>query len=147
MLNQIGQPEPYTGARNSGSPRELGDRGRHWLRRQYVIWWWCEILRLELGKYHVELPIPDYYESVRKTQPELVKLSKEIDKPSSELRTQFDPPAPGCNRGGVRPSLFHLRSAEFTARHGDTAPWDLRTPANRERTGDIAAPSARSRTR
>ncbi|MDQ6729472.1 MAG: hypothetical protein M3022_04010 [Actinomycetota bacterium] len=62
------------------------------LGRQYVIWWWwCWILRAELEKYHVRLPIPEYYELLRKAQPELVKLSRELDRHSSELRKEFEP--------------------------------------------------------
>lgn len=62
------------------------------LGRQYIIWWWwCEILKLELEKHYIKLPIPEYYESLRKVQPELVKLSREIDKHSHELRKEFEP--------------------------------------------------------
>lgn len=62
------------------------------LGRQYVIWgWWCWILRAELEKYHVRLPIPEYSELLRQAQPELVKLSRELDRHSGELRREFEP--------------------------------------------------------
>jgi hypothetical protein len=59
---------------------------------EYVVWWWwCWILRRELEQHYIKLPIPEYYELLRKVQPELVKLSKEMDKHSNDLRKEFEP--------------------------------------------------------
>lgn len=66
-----------------------GDIG---LGREYVIWWWwCWILRAELEKYYPHLPIPEYYELLREAQPKLLQLSHELDRRSSELRSEVEP--------------------------------------------------------
>jgi hypothetical protein len=60
------------------------------LGQSYSIWWWwCKILYLALEKYHLKLPPPEYYERLRKIQPELTKLSAELDKTSEELRKKM----------------------------------------------------------
>jgi hypothetical protein len=46
---------------------------------------------LELEKHYIHLPIPEYYELLNRAQPELAKLSREIDSRSSELRKEFEP--------------------------------------------------------
>jgi hypothetical protein len=62
------------------------------LGRQYVIWWWwCRILHEKLEPRYVKLPIPEYYELLRKAQPELSKLAEEIDERSTALREEFEP--------------------------------------------------------
>jgi hypothetical protein len=62
------------------------------LGHQYVLWgWWCAILRRELEQYYVNLPIPEYYELLRTAQPDLLKLSQEIDGRSAELRSEYEP--------------------------------------------------------
>ena len=62
------------------------------LGREYVIWWWwCWILRAELEKRYLHLPIPEYYELLRRAQPELVALSRELDQRSNELRREVEP--------------------------------------------------------
>jgi hypothetical protein len=68
------------------------DGGDISLGHQYVLWgWWCAILRRELEQYYVNLPIPEYYELLRTAQPDLVKLSQEIDGRSAELRSEYEP--------------------------------------------------------
>lgn len=62
------------------------------LGREYVIWWWwCRILRAELEKHYVHLPIPEYYELLREAQPKLVRLTEELDRRSTELRLEVEP--------------------------------------------------------
>jgi hypothetical protein len=62
------------------------------LGHQYVMWgWWCAILKRELEPYYVNLPIPEYYEQLRQAQPDLVKLTEEIDGRSAQLRSEYEP--------------------------------------------------------
>ncbi len=57
------------------------------LGQSYIIWWWwCRILYLELEKYLIKLPPPEYYKRLHKIQPELTKLTAELDKTSEKLR-------------------------------------------------------------
>jgi hypothetical protein len=60
------------------------------LGQEYLVWWWwCRILYYELEKYHIKLPPPEYYERLRKIQPQLAKLTDELDKTSEALRKEM----------------------------------------------------------
>jgi hypothetical protein len=60
------------------------------LGQQYrVFWWWCRILYYELKPYHIKWPPPEYYIRLRKIQPELAKLTAELDKTSEDLRKKM----------------------------------------------------------
>jgi hypothetical protein len=60
------------------------------LGQEYLIWWWwCRILYYELEKYHIKLPPPEYYERLHKIQPELAKLTEELDRTSDALRKEM----------------------------------------------------------
>lgn len=49
------------------------------------------VLRAELEKHYLHLPIPEYYELLRGAQPKLVELSHELDRRLSELRCEVEP--------------------------------------------------------
>jgi len=60
------------------------------LGQEYLIWWWwCRILYYELEKYQIKLPPPEYYERLHKIQPELAKLTAELDKTSEALHKEM----------------------------------------------------------
>jgi hypothetical protein len=44
---------------------------------------------LELEKYYLKLPPPEYYQRLHKLQPELAKLTAELDKTSDGLRQEI----------------------------------------------------------
>jgi len=59
------------------------------LGQEYIIWWWwCRILYVELEKYHLKLPPPEYYQKLHTIQPELARLTAELDKTSEALRAE-----------------------------------------------------------
>ena len=62
----------------SGSDIALGQEYRIW-------WWWCRILDLELERYRLKLPPPEYYERLHRIQPELAALTAELDEASEAL--------------------------------------------------------------
>lgn len=60
------------------------------LGQEYLVWWWwCRILYVELEKYHLKLPPPEYYERLRRIEPELAKLTAELEKTSEALRKEM----------------------------------------------------------
>ena len=62
------------------------------LGQEYRVWqWWCPILYCELEKYHLKLPIPEYYERLHTIGPALAKLTAELDKASEGLRKEMQP--------------------------------------------------------
>jgi hypothetical protein len=57
------------------------------LGQEYIIWgWWCVILREILEQYRIKLPPQEYYQHVHRMQPDLTKLTAELDKTSLDLR-------------------------------------------------------------
>ena len=66
----------------AGGDISLGQEYRIW-------WWWCRILYYELEKYRIKLPPPRYYERLHKIQPELKRLTADLDKRSEELRKEI----------------------------------------------------------
>ncbi len=59
------------------------------LGQQYrVFLWWCPVLYRELDKYHEKLPPPEYYKGIREIQPELARLTANLDIRSEELRKE-----------------------------------------------------------
>lgn len=63
----------------AGGDIALGQQYRVW-------WWWCFILYEALEKYRIKLPPEEYYARLRQIQPELTKLTADIDKASESLR-------------------------------------------------------------
>jgi len=60
------------------------------LGQEYIIWWWwCLILYDVLAPYRLKLPPPEYYKRLHAVQPELTKLTAELDKTSNRLRKQY----------------------------------------------------------
>ncbi len=60
------------------------------LGQEYVIWWWwCPILHEVLWPRYAKLPPPEYYARLRKVQPELARLTAELDQTSNKLREEF----------------------------------------------------------
>jgi hypothetical protein len=50
--------------------------------------WWCLVLYYELERYRIRLPEPEYYERLRKIQPELAKITADLDKTSEILKKE-----------------------------------------------------------
>jgi hypothetical protein len=62
------------------------------LGQEYRVWqWWCPILYEQLAKYHLKLPIPEYYERLHAIGPQLTKLTAELTKTSEGLRKEMQP--------------------------------------------------------
>jgi hypothetical protein len=72
----------FSESSQAGGDIILGQEYRIW-------WWWCRILYYELEKYHIKLPPPEYYERLHKIEPELTKLTAELDKTSEALRKEM----------------------------------------------------------
>jgi hypothetical protein len=57
------------------------------LGQDYVVWWWwCLILREVLEPFRLKLPPPDYAQRLGRLQPDLQKLTADLDKTSDGLR-------------------------------------------------------------
>ncbi len=57
------------------------------LGQEYVVFrWWCRILYLELEKYRIRLPEPEYFQRLHKIQPGLKQLTLELEKASAKLQ-------------------------------------------------------------
>lgn len=69
----------FSESSEAGGDIALGQQYRTW-------WWWCPIMYYELEKYFIKLPPPEYYERLHKLQPELAKLTAELDQTSDALR-------------------------------------------------------------
>jgi hypothetical protein len=69
----------FSESSEAGGDIALGQQYRIW-------WWWCFILYEALEKYRIELPPKEYSERLRRLQPELTKLTAELDRTSDELR-------------------------------------------------------------
>src|SRR6266567_2051299 len=79
--------DPRDSPNFSESSEAGGDIG---LGQQYRIWWWwCIILYESLEKYRIKLPPAEYTERLRRVQPELAKLTAELDKTSDGLRREM----------------------------------------------------------
>jgi hypothetical protein len=66
--------------------------GDIWLGQQYVIWWWwCWIIFELLEPHYRRIPDPEYYELLRKLEPEFAKLVTTMDRASDELRKMVEP--------------------------------------------------------
>ena len=63
--------------------------GRIWLGRQYIVWWWCWILREVLERPYSQLPEAEYYARLNEIQPELQKLAALLDDQSAVLRKEM----------------------------------------------------------
>jgi hypothetical protein len=60
------------------------------LGQQYLVWWWwCRILYDALEDYRVKLPQPEYQKRLLRVEPELSKLTAELDQTSIELRHEM----------------------------------------------------------
>jgi hypothetical protein len=60
------------------------------LGQEYRIWWWWRyILYYELDKYRIKLPPPEYYDRLRRIQPQLEQLTAQLDRTSDELRKEM----------------------------------------------------------
>jgi hypothetical protein len=60
------------------------------LGQQYLVWWWwCRILYDALEKYRVKLPQHEYQKRLLRVEPELSKLTAELDQMSIELRREM----------------------------------------------------------
>jgi hypothetical protein len=79
--------DPRDSPNFSESSEAGGDIG---LGQQYRIWrWWCFILYESLEKYRIKLPPVEYNERLSRVQPELAKLTAELDKTSEGLRREM----------------------------------------------------------
>jgi hypothetical protein len=59
------------------------------LGQQYLVYrWWCHVLYYELRKYQLKLPPPEYYKRLHAIDPELSKLTVELDRASEKLRKE-----------------------------------------------------------
>jgi hypothetical protein len=74
---------------NFGESSEAG--GDIALGQEYLIWWWCLLLRERLEKYYFKLPPEEYWDRLHAVQPELVQLTAELDQASDALRKQVGP--------------------------------------------------------
>jgi|SRR5579859_3201516 len=60
------------------------------LGQQYVTWyWWCRIFYEAVRPYHVHLPPEEYFGRLRKIQPELAKLTAQLDAESHKLEVEY----------------------------------------------------------
>ncbi len=72
----------FSESSEAGGDIELGQR--------YIVWWWwCIILHELLEKHYLKLPPEEYYRRLHKLQPELAKLTLELNKDSVRLRKDF----------------------------------------------------------
>jgi len=60
------------------------------LGQEYVIWWWCLIVRNVLEPYRVKLPPQEYYQRLNALQAEFSNLTSELDKTSDQLRKDME---------------------------------------------------------
>ena len=57
------------------------------LGQEYIVWWWwCYIWEEVLEQYYDALPLPEYYQKLRRLQPDLVELTATLDAKSDALR-------------------------------------------------------------
>ncbi len=79
------------------------------LGQEYVIWWWwCRLLYQSLEQYRLKLPPPEYYRRLGRIQPELARLTTELDRTSEKLRAEYAEKvqaviAPAFEKGVIRP--------------------------------------------
>ncbi len=61
------------------------------LGQEYLVWWWwCRIWYAELLPYIKKLPPPEYYMRLNKIQPELARMTADLDKTSEALRKKTE---------------------------------------------------------
>jgi hypothetical protein len=60
------------------------------LGQQYLVWWWwCRILYDALEEYRAKLPQHEYQERLFRVEPELSRLTAELDQTSTDLRHEM----------------------------------------------------------
>lgn len=69
----------FSESSEAGGDISLGQEYRMW-------WWWCRVWYEELEPWRLKLPIPEYYRRLHEIQPEMLKLTAQIDRTSETLR-------------------------------------------------------------